>query len=262
MPSVSALAARLAAPMQVRTNQNTTLIKLLACVFMAIDHAGKMLFPDVPQLRYLGRLAFPLFAYCIAVGAVWTRDPLRYLSRLAGVALISQPLYALALDHESRAMYAVSFFDHPLRAAWSFYTGSWHKPSILLTLLLGLVLLTCLRRRHWVLALTVLIVCVRFSSELDYGLSGILLMLIFYLLCPWPPLSLAASCAFLLLYWAQGIGYVFFGHEFNMTVYALPALLFVSLPLRGRLNVPRSLLYAFYPAHLAVLAVLVRILPA
>ena len=262
MPSVSTLAARLAAPAQVRTNQNTTLIKLLACAFMAADHAGKMLFPGVPQLRFIGRLAFPMFAYCIAVGAVYTRDPLRYLSRLAALALISQPLYALALHHESRAMYAVSFWESPLRAAWSFYTGSWYKPSILLTLLLGLVLLTCLRRRQWVLALTVLIVCVRFSSELDYGLNGILLMLIFYLLCPWPPLALAASGAFLLLYWAQGIGYVFFGHEFNMTIYALPALIFVSLPFKSRLSVPRALLYAFYPAHLAVLAVLVRVLPA
>ena len=43
--------ARLAAPVHVRTNQNTTLIKLLECVFMAIDHAGKMLFPSVLVCR-------------------------------------------------------------------------------------------------------------------------------------------------------------------------------------------------------------------
>ena len=132
-------AAGLFAPAHVRTNQNTTLIKLLACVFMAIDHAGKMLFPGVPELRYIGRLAFPLFAYCIAVGAVYTRNPLRYLSRIAALALISQPLYALALGHENSAMYAVPFAQAPLRAAWTFYIGSWQKPSILLSLLLGLV---------------------------------------------------------------------------------------------------------------------------
>ena len=255
-------AARLFAPEHVRTNQNTALIKLLACVLMAIDHAGKMLFPGVPELRYIGRMAFPLFAYCIAVGAVYTRNPLRYLSRIALLALISQPLYALALGHENSAMYAVSFAESPIRAAWSFYLGSWQKPSILLTLLLGLTLLCALRRRQWVLSAMVLVLCARFSSSLDYGLNGILLMLLFYLLCPCPPLSLAATGAFLLFHWARGIGYLLIGHSFNMEIYALPALLFVHLPLRGQLHVPRWLLYAFYPAHLAVLAVLIRLLPA
>ena len=242
--------ARLFAPEHVRTNQNTTLIKLLACVLMAVDHAGKMLFPGVPWLRYIGRLAFPMFAYCIAVGAVYTRNPLRYLSRIA------------ALAHENSAMYAVSFTESPLRAAWSFYINSWQKPSILLSLLLGLALLCCLRSRQWALAAMVLVLCARFSSNLDYGLSGILLMLLFYLLCPCPPLSLAATSAFLLFYWARGSGYLLLGHPFNMEIYALPALIFVHLPMRRKLNVSRWLLYAFYPAHLAILAVLVRLLPA
>lgn len=253
---------RLTCPRQVRTNQDTGLIRLIACLCMFIDHAGKMLFPGVPELRYIGRLAFPLFAYCIAVGAVYTRDPLRYLSRIAALALISQPLYALALSHENSAMYAVSFAESPLRAAWSFYIGSWQKPSILLSLLLGLALLCALRHRRWVLAAMVLVLCARFSANLDYGLSGILLMLLFYLLCPCPPLSLAATSAFLLFYWARGSGYLLLGHPFNMEIYVLPALIFVHLPMRRKLNVSRWLLYAFYPAHLAVLAVLVRLLPA
>ena len=259
---LSDAAAGLFAPAHVRTNQNTTLIKLLACVFMAIDHVGKMLFPNVPQLRWIGRLAFPLFAYCIAVGAICTRNPLRYLSRIAVLALVSQPLYALALGHENSAMYAVSFSESPLRAAWSFYIHSWQKPSILLSLLLGLALLCCLRSRQWALAAMALVLCARFSASLDYGLSGILLMLLFYLLCPCPPLSLAATCAFLLFYWARGSGYLLLGHTFNMEVYALPALLFVHLPMRRRTAFPRWVLYAFYPAHLAVLAALVRLLPA
>ena len=57
-------------PECVRTNQNTGLIRLIACLTMFIDHAGKMLFPQYPVMRLVGRLAFPLFAYGIAVGAV------------------------------------------------------------------------------------------------------------------------------------------------------------------------------------------------
>ena len=78
---------------------------------MFIDHAGKMLFPQISEMRLIGRLAFPMFAYCIAVGAVYTRDPIKYLSRLALLALISQPLYALGLDHTTSAM-----FSRPLAA--------------------------------------------------------------------------------------------------------------------------------------------------
>ena len=73
-------------PQHVKTNQNTGLIRLLACLFMLIDHAGKMLFPRVPEMRLIGRLAFPLFAYGIAVGVVYTRNPVSYLKRIVLLA--------------------------------------------------------------------------------------------------------------------------------------------------------------------------------
>ena len=53
---------RLTRPQQVRTNQDTGLIRLIACLCMCIDHAGKMLFPQLTVMREIGRLAFPLFA--------------------------------------------------------------------------------------------------------------------------------------------------------------------------------------------------------
>lgn len=245
-------------PEQVRTNRDTDLIKLLACVFMFIDHAGKMLFPLVPEMRMIGRLAFPMFAYCIAVGAVYTRDPMKYLSRLVLLALISQPLYALGLDHANRAMFSVSFFENPLGAARAFYMNCWQKPSILLSLSLGLCILTAIRKRQWILGLFVYILCSRFSGDLDYGLAGIRLMILFYVLCEHPAIALAALSAYMIL-WSQGIGYTFFGHSFGMRIYALPAVIFCCLPLKRHLRLPKWLLYGFYPAHLAVLAILCRL---
>ena len=41
-------------------------LKILAMVCMTIDHIGAMLFPQAVWLRVIGRLAFPLFSYCIA----------------------------------------------------------------------------------------------------------------------------------------------------------------------------------------------------
>lgn len=251
----------LTCPQRVRTNQDTSLIKLIACLTMLIDHFGKMLFPDIPEMRLIGRLAFPLFAYGIAIGAVYTHAPLRYLSRIAALALISQPLYALGLAHENSAMFSVPFFEHPFKAALTFYLNSWQSPSILLSLLLGLTIILCLRNRQWVLALALFIFCSRISSSLDYGLGGIELMLLFYLLCDHPFLSLAATAAFMFS-WSRGYGYPFFGHQFGMRIFALPAVLFVHLPLNRRFTLPRWFVYGFYPAHLALLAVLVRIWPA
>ena len=77
-------------------------------------------------------------------------------------------------------MYAVSFTENPLGALSAFYIGSWNKPSILLYLALGLCILLLLRRRQWILALGVYVLCFRFSANLDYGIGGIRLILLFY----------------------------------------------------------------------------------
>ncbi|MBQ3095263.1 MAG: fimbrial assembly protein, partial [Clostridia bacterium] len=46
-------------------NTNTGLLKWLALIFMFLDHAGKMCFPGVPEMRILGRIAFPLYCWCL-----------------------------------------------------------------------------------------------------------------------------------------------------------------------------------------------------
>lgn len=245
-------------PDAVRTNRNTDLIKLMACVFMLVDHAGKMLFPQIAEMRLIGRLAFPLFAYGVAIGAVYTRSPMKYLSRIALLALISQPLYALGLDHANSAMFSIPFFENPLGAIRAFYINSWYKPSILLSLFLGLCILTALRKREWVLAFFVYILCHRFSSYLDYGIGGIRLMILFYAFCGHPAAAMGFTAAYMIA-WSAGSGYMFFGHSFGMRIFALPAVLFCCLPMDRRLRLPRWFVYIFYPAHLAALSILSRV---
>ena len=58
----------------IRLNQDTNLLKLVAIITMMIDHMGKMLFPQYPIFRIIGRIAFPLFSYCMAVGCTYTHD--------------------------------------------------------------------------------------------------------------------------------------------------------------------------------------------
>ena len=159
-------------PAQIKTNQDGALLRLIACICMFIDHAGKMLFPQLTWMRLVGRLAFPLFAYGIAVGAAMTKHPQPYITRVAALARVSQPLYAVALGHTNNALYAVPFAQHPLRALYTFYIKSWETPSILLPLLLGLLLLLCIRERKYIPALLIYVLCERFSGSLDYGVGG------------------------------------------------------------------------------------------
>ena len=68
-------------------------IKIIACVFMAIDHIGYILFPKIEILRILGRLSMPLFAYKIAEGAFYTKNKLRYFSLIFVLGVLFQVVF-------------------------------------------------------------------------------------------------------------------------------------------------------------------------
>lgn len=246
-------------PAQLKTNQDSALLRLIACICMFIDHAGKMLFPQLTWMRLVGRLAFPLFAYGIAVGAAMTKHPQPYITRVAALALVSQPLYAVALGHTNNAMYAVPFAQHPLRALYTFYIKSWETPSILLPLLLGLLLLLCIRERKYIPALLIYVLCERFSGSLDYGVGGIRLMILFYLFLEYPALCFAVTTACMLAWALDGRGYPIFGVQFGMRLFAVPAVMLASLPIRRKTQLPKWLTYGFYPAHLIILLILEKI---
>ena len=53
---------------------SSSTLKIFACIFMAIDHIGFALFPEIRLLRIIGRLAFPIFAFFIAEGCRYTKN--------------------------------------------------------------------------------------------------------------------------------------------------------------------------------------------
>lgn len=80
------------------------MIKLLACIFMAIDHIGLMFFPNVVEMRMIGRLAMPFFAYSIATGFHYSslHGTLNsYKRRMLLFALVSQIPYMLMVNEVS-----------------------------------------------------------------------------------------------------------------------------------------------------------------
>ena len=73
-----------------------SVIKIIAALTMLIDHAGLILFPGQYWMRIVGRIAFPLFAYCIAEGYRYTRYRLRYFLQIFLLGVGCQIVYYIA----------------------------------------------------------------------------------------------------------------------------------------------------------------------
>ena len=67
-----------------------TALKLIAMVSMVFDHVGDNFFPEQTWMRVIGRIALPIFAFCVAEGFCHTRDRWKYLRRMGIFALVSE----------------------------------------------------------------------------------------------------------------------------------------------------------------------------
>ena len=230
-------------------NTATTWLKIIALVFMFIDHAGKMCFPNIPEMRILGRIAFPIYAWCMIVGFHYTRSVPKYLLRILITGLVSQPLYMLALNH------------------------TWKQPNIFLTLFLGLCALWGIREKKYLSQIwaPAAAMAAAILASADYGWRGVLLFIMLYAVQESRP-GIAAVMVSYFLFWGSSYSITksLFGLPINMDAlpavlsqplsaflrmetYALLALPFILIPFKKDLKLPRWVGYALYPAHLAVL---------
>jgi len=107
----------------------------IAMVTMLIDHIGIVWFPDSPIWRIVGRIAFPIYTYLIAVGLTRTRSVPKYIGRLALLAVISQVPFSLLFDTRTINVIGTFFVsagalflmermkEHPLRWLWPIAAG-------------------------------------------------------------------------------------------------------------------------------------------
>ena len=237
-------------------NTATTWLKIIALAFMFIDHAGKMCFPNIPEMRILGRIAFPIYAWCMIVGFHYTRSVPKYLLRILITGLVSQPLYMLALNH------------------------TWRQPNIFLTLFLGLCALWGIREKKYLSQIwaPAAAMAAAILASADYGWRGVLLFIMLYAVQESRP-GIAAVMVSYFLFWGSSYSITksLFGLPINMDVlpavlsqplsaflrmetYALLALPFILIPFKKDLKLPRWVGYALYPAHLAALYALEQIM--
>lgn len=242
---------------KVKLNTDTNLLKLIAMITMLIDHLGARVFPQYQELRIIGRIAFPLYAYCVAVGCVYTRNIAKYALRMGVMAVLVQPLYATAMGHTP--MMSFDWAHNFYRPDLIFEHYYLSKPSILFTLLAGILLLWTIRNKNYLLTGLMIAVVWYVQGKLDYGLNGILLILLFYVFRDRPLTSFAWVAAFMIWWGVPSIRTHLpdrMPSVVSLQLYAVMALPLIYIPLRTRMKINKYVFYGFYPAHLALIYLL------
>ena len=217
-------------------------LKIIAALSMLLDHMGLLLFPQLPWLRVLGRLAFPIYAFCIAEGFRHTRSRKRYFLQVFLLGLVCQIVYFVA--DGSLYLGVLIVFSLSIGLMWAFdrvkkaeAPGKRRLNAALFALLLAAVALLCT------------------YMEVDYGFWGIMLAFV-YFACEKPEHGLALFTAVLLLLCLRLAST---GFEVQWWSLMTLPLIYAYNGQPGKYRL-KYFLYIFYPAHLAALY-LIAMLP-
>lgn len=211
---------------------NSFYLKIIACITMFLDHYARLFEPIIYPLTYIGRFAFPIFAFQASIGFERTKNFKKYLLRLLLFAIISQiPFYL--------------YFGQGI--------------NVIFTILFGILsiyfykLLTLKKLHILGFSSTILIAYLAEILKFDYGFYGVILIFVFYITRN-SKILMTTSFAFLTI--------AFFVHKlhthFNIVyIYHLIYTLLAIIPIlfynkkEGRKT--KFFLYIFYPLHIILL---------
>ena len=208
-----------------------TALKLIAMVSMVFDHVGDNFFPEQTWMRVIGRIALPIFAFCVAEGFCHTRDRKKYLRRMGLFALVSEIPFDLVTAGK------LLEFGHQ---------------NIMLTFFWAILGLLCydalrekLKKGGLVLGIFVLLLFAGASLilGLDYNFLAVGLIFLYYLLRDKA------------LLWRNAAGMAFHAMLRNVGIYwyGLLGFLFLFLYNGKKGRGLKWLFYLFYPGHLLLI---------
>lgn len=215
-------------------------LHIWAMLLMLCDHLQLTLLPDLPILRCVGRLAFPLFAFMAVEGYLHTRSLKNYLLRLLMLAVISEIPFDLLVSG--------SVFD-PM-----------HQ-NVIWTVILGLCCIQAFENisadLKKMLSAVVIIASLAAAiiASVDYSSAGVLTLLAFYAFrgntvrCR---LMQLLSLAFINLVLLGGIEFAFPYQA--LAVLSLPIIWLYDGSQGPHNGFIKAANYLFYPAHILILA--------
>lgn len=274
------------------------MLKLLAALFMLIDHAGYLFSPWMSEsiylvLRSVGRLAFPIFAFYVAVGFRRTKSRLRYFLRMTVFAILSQLIFNYAYQLASVPTDFINILFTFVGAlgflsGWLLFTNSTrdvvgrmellpdgqrpdnNDPMFQLRMsLFGISLPTWLGRALGGVAMALSLIFVEWIGS-DYGAYGVLTVFSFYLVSDERLETNQAKLerALVILVVLNILAYVILNYIWVKGFSELQLLSILALPLifsdkikeRKPSLLFRYFFYFFYPLHFLLLALAVHLL--
>ena len=86
------------------------ILKIIGVITMLFDHVGDAILGRFSFFNLIGRIAFPIFAFQLAVGYTHTRDLKKHIIKLFIFAIISQIPFVLFLSTFTNDFYLNIFF--------------------------------------------------------------------------------------------------------------------------------------------------------
>ena len=207
-------------------------LRILALFLMLLDHMWATVVPGNAWMTYVGRIAFPIFAFQAAEGYAHTHDFKSYCKRLGIFAIVSEIPFNLMIS------------GSPI--------FPFHQ-NVMLTLLLGLMACRAYDRKKWlVMAGWIILGAV---SLCDYGALGVCSVLLFHIFRGKMLLQL------LMLVAINGFGYegqqlLLSGMEIPVQAFAILAIFPIWLYNGEKGRGGKWLQYGsylFYPLHMLIL---------
>lgn len=233
-------------------------LKLIACTTMLIDHIGVTLVlrymqsvpgvnPNIMMLynvmRFIGRIAFPIYCFLLVEGTYHTRNPKNYGLRLFVGMLLSEIPFDLAFSFRG------------------FVPFDWTHNSVMVTLLLGFLMIQCMMRTKGVWKVVVILPFYILAEVLhtDYDGVGILMIALFALSreVKHENLLRIIGCAVVLCSGMRNMQ--IFGIWINSESFAMLALIPIFCYDGRKLTNSKAVqlaFYLFYPVHILILALL------
>ena len=220
-------------------------IKIIAIISMTFDHgAYHLLEPSFAYevLRSFGRLAMPLFSFLIAEGYHYTRDVKKYFMRIF--------LFGMAIE-----LFLVVIY---------FTTGDNYliDTNIFLTLSLGLGSLILLKgEKKW---LGIILICFSLFIPLDYGVYGVLLIVVFGLIREFDKRVLYGTVFLILLnlLFVEIVPYFDIPYLISFDQrqwFSVLAMIPIALYNGNEGKKMKYFLYIYYPLHLGIIILLSHI---
>ena len=238
---------------------NGNLIKILAALFMLLDHVG--LIWGVEILRIIGRLSMPLFAFMIAEGCRYTKNKIDHFAFIFLLGALCQIVYAITNPYE---IYLSILFTFSI-SILIIYALQYFKKCIFNEqgnvcekILSGLLLITAIIGTYFIHSIKDI------NGKwfyIDYGFWGSMLP-VFASIFDFRGVKLPARAKWLDSYYIKlfcfSIGVILLCLSLSVNQWYKWYSLFALIPLalysgnKGKLNL-KYFFYIFYPLHIAVL---------